>query len=81
MTVRTMQGLMSAALILLALGFGAQIATMRSARISEPNPIPAVPDHDGAAAPVGWPVPYVRLDELGRPFCRRDVLEIGCPRP
>ena len=76
-----MRAVLSAALILMALGFGAQVATTHSSRISELSPAPAVPDHDGAAAPSGWPLPYIRRDELGRPACRRNVLEIDCPRP
>ena len=75
-----MRAVLSAALILTALGFGAQLVTTQGSRISELGPAPAVPDHDGAATPRGWPLPYVRRDELGRPACRRNLLEIDCPR-
>jgi hypothetical protein len=76
-----MRALLSAALVLTALGLGAQLVTTRNTHISELSPAPAVPDRDGVAAPTGWPLPYVRRDELGRPTCRRNVLEIGCPHP
>jgi len=75
-----MHGLMLATLTLIGLGFGVQIAITHGTRISEVSPA-AVPDRDGAPVPADWLVPYVRRDALGRPTCRRNVLEIGCPFP
>ena len=77
-----MRALMSMVLMLTALGMGAQMVVTQSSRTGPLAPVPAVPDHDGVGVVTNdWPIPYMRLDERGRPGCRRNVLEIGCPRP
>jgi hypothetical protein len=77
-----MRALLSAVLMLTALGVGAQMVATQSTKIGEFDPVPAVPDHEGVGiGQTGWPIPYLRVDDMGRPGCRRNVLEIGCRRP